>query len=263
MDVTDVQGGCEPSLAHKLVRQASGKLERCGATGQVMVHVAPDGRVEGVDADADAKPCLTGRMAQWRLKMREARHCTLHLRTESAQRQLQQAHEAGTAGHPVLASTPLSPVPPPSPRPGLTQPPAPAAPDLVPAVGVVPQPAAAPAEAAKPAKLTRAEKAKQRAEQIHAKKAALVAARAAKKAARADAIAAKKAGHGDAAQVKRSAAAEKRAARLASAKEAKAAMAAKAKAQREARAAKHKTAKAAAATRKAAKHGHKKPHHVD
>ena len=75
MDVTDVQGGCEPSLAHKLVRQASGKLERCGATGQVMVHVAPDGRVEGVDADADAKPCLTGRMAQWRLKMREARHC--------------------------------------------------------------------------------------------------------------------------------------------------------------------------------------------
>ena len=110
MEVTSVQGGCEPSLAHKLIRRASGALERCKATGHVMVHVLPDGTVQRVDADLFAKACLMARMATWHVKMREAKHCVLELLTAQGRKFLKdQAKIAipagGSAGRPMVLST--------------------------------------------------------------------------------------------------------------------------------------------------------------
>ncbi len=81
VDVRRIRGGCDVAAVHRLVRQWNSKLARCAATGPVVLHVAPDGRVERVDATPAAKPCWKARTAKWRVPMREAGRCTVEVGT--------------------------------------------------------------------------------------------------------------------------------------------------------------------------------------
>ncbi len=250
MEVRDVQGGCEPSMAHKLVRQSSAKLERCRATGQVMIHVAPDGRVEHVSSDVDARPCLTARTDAWRFKMKEARRCTLQLWTDAAAKLTKANQEAFARPQPPAASQAGAPPSPVAARPTLAKPPAPVTSNLPVVQPETEKDAPKVAVKAKPAKV---DKAAARREALKAKKAKHAEAIAAKKAKRAGAIAAKKAKRSEAIAAKKAKAAEKHGAHAAKPHLSKAE---KAKAKREAAAAK----KVAKAQKKAAhKHPHKKP----
>lgn len=242
MEVSDVQGGCEPSVVHKLVRQASGQLERCGATGQVVLHVSPQGRVAQVASDPSARGCLTARTRDWRIQMKEERHCTVMLLTAAGAAQVRDSRIAAEHAHP----SPSVPVPP---RPAMLPP-------TVPPTANLPYadpPAVAAAKPVPPHRLSHAEKAEARKAALQAKKAAQREKLAAKKAAKKNALAAKKAGKGDALAAKKAEIAEKRAAQVAKKQAQKAAKAAKLTAKREAKLAKQKAKRDAKAARKAAK----------
>ncbi len=179
MEVHEVQGGCEPSLLRKQVLHASAKLERCGATGQVILHVGPDGRVERVSADVDAKSCLGARTADWKIKMKEKTRCTVMLVTAGAKAQLQANLEAQQHAHPLPKYAKTSA---PAPRPA--QLPVPLAtkdnvPEVVEVEPTVPQPT----DEVKPSQ--HGSKAEARAAAVAAKKAALAARKAKLAAARA------------------------------------------------------------------------------
>jgi hypothetical protein len=224
MEVLDIQGACEPTSARKLVRQNSVKLERCGATGGVMLHVSAQGRVEHVSADPDARNCLQARTADWHVQMKEANHCTLHLATDAGLKQTHANVEASTHAHPAVGVTATT----------------------------LQQPAPTAEKAAKPGRLSKAAKKAAKAAALAGKKAAKAAAIAAKKAAKAAGIAAKKSGKAAAGAAKKSKAAAAKAARTLKAQTARAAKAQKAKQKREAM-------KEKAAEKKAAKHAKLKP----
>ena len=232
MDVVEIQGGCDAAAVRKLVRQNSDKLERCGATGQVILHVSPQGRVEHVRSDPDTRNCLQARTEGWHVQMKEATHCTLHLTTQAVATQTRANVEANAHAHPVIGMTPKA--------------------------GPVAQASPAVAKVEKPAKLSAREKlaAKKaaKAAALAAKKAAKAAALAAKKAAKAAALAAKKGGKGEAVAAKKSAAASKQAERALKGKAAREARAAKLHAKHE--------AKAAKLAEKKAKHAEKKAQHA-
>ena len=224
MEVQDIQGGCESTMARKLVRQASAKLERCGATGQVILHVSPEGRVEHISSDPDARGCLNARTADWRLKMKEANHCTLHLATQASVAQVHANVEASTHPHTPLGMTAAAPA------------------KAAPPATVTQAPVAQ-----KPGKLSKADKAAKRATLVAAKKAAKAAKLAQKKTAKAATIAARKAKGATA-----------RNARVEKAKAARAAKAEKTRQKREAaaarKAAKHQGLNAKKPAHKARKH---------
>ncbi len=185
MEVGEVQGGCEPSPVRKLVKLESGKLERCGASGHVVVHVGPDGRLEQVSADYEAKACLTARMATWRLKMKEPRACTLELVSEAAASQFRASQMKLYGPHPPTTPPVMPPRPPQTPPPVPTQ--TPITPPLPPVAEVKAPPPLPPQATAKTDKVT------ERTGALQAKKAARLATLAARKAQAADNRAAAKA----------------------------------------------------------------------
>lgn len=84
LEIERIQGGCEPAAVRKLVRQSQAKLERCGATGPVVIRVAPDGHVVRVRAEMPARTCLRARTATWQVRMRERAPCVVELATRVA-----------------------------------------------------------------------------------------------------------------------------------------------------------------------------------